>query len=321
MAAGRCHFQTMDKLTLQAPAKLNLLLDITGKRPDGYHEVRMIMQTVRWHDVLTLEKTGLPGIFFRVTDPEGRTLSEEESGIPSDGRNLVLKAAELLSEGTDIFSGLSITLEKHLPSQAGLGGGSSDAAAALFGLDRLYGLGHSREELSRKALRLGADVPFFLQGGTCLAEGIGEKLTKLEPVRLPHILIVKPKASLSTKLVYEICDKLPGTDHPDVAGFLRALSGKEHHPDTFLTTICATMGNVMETAAFSICPEVRSLRDTLLDFDAETALMTGSGSAVFGIFQKEENARNAMDALRKEAPDLSMMLTETHDFGVEEMPV
>ena len=321
MAVGRCLFLTMDKLTLLAPAKLNLLLDITGKRPDGYHEVRMIMQTVSWFDRLTLEKTGRSGISFRVTGPEGQALSMEESGIPLDERNLVLKAVRLLSDDAASFEGLRITLEKNIPSQAGLGGGSSDAAAALLGIDRLYELGHSREELAEKALKLGADVPFFLQCGTCLAEGVGEKLTKLPSLRLSHILIAKPKASLSTKLVYEYCDSLPQPVHPDIEGFLRALSEKEARSDTFLTSICETMGNVMEAAAFVLCPEVRDLRDRLLGLGAETALMTGSGSAVFGIFRDGGTARNALEILHKNAPDLILKLTETHDFGVEENPV
>ena len=310
----------MDKLTLLAPAKLNLLLDITGKRPDGYHEVRMIMQTVSWYDVLTFERTGGSGISFRIRFP-GQESGEEESRIPLDDRNLVIRALKLLSEDESLFSGLRITLDKNLPSQAGLGGGSSDAAAALLGLNRLYGLGYSMEELAEKALKLGADVPFFLQGGTCLAEGIGEKLTKLPSLDLPHILVVKPKASLSTKLVYEYCDSFPSPVHPDTDGFLRALSEKEAHSDTFLTTICETMGNVMEAAAFSICPEVRDLRDRLFSLEAETALMTGSGSAVFGIFRDGDKARCALETLRKNAPDLILKLTETHDFGVEEIPV
>ena len=150
----------MDKLTLRAPAKLNLLLDITGKRPDGYHEVRMVMQTVSWYDVLRFEKTDRPGISFRVTDPSGKPLTEERSGIPWDERNLVLRAVRLLSSDPARFVGLSITLEKSIPSQAGLGGGSSDAAAALLGINRLYELGFSREALAEKALHLGADVPF-----------------------------------------------------------------------------------------------------------------------------------------------------------------
>ena len=309
----------MDKLTLRAPAKLNLLLDITGKRPDGYHEVRMVMQTVSWYDVLRFEKTGRPGISFRVTDPSGKPLTEERSGIPWDERNLVLRAVRLLSSDPACFEGLSITLEKSIPSQAGLGGGSSDAAAALLGINRLYELGFSREAIAEKALRLGADVPFFLYGGTCLAEGIGEKLTKLPDLELPHILIVKPKASLSTRLVYEYCDSLSQMDHPDVEGFVRALSAEDRPKDTFLTTICETMDNVMEAASFSICPEVRELRDTLLRLDAEKALMTGSGSAVFGVFRDSESLLRAMFSIRERVPFESISPVRTTEFGVEEI--
>ena len=310
----------MDKMKLLAPAKLNLILDITGKRPDGYHEVRMIMQTVRWYDVLLLERTEGHGIIFRVADAEGRFLPEEESGIPLDERNLVLRAVRMLTDRPDRFDGLSITLTKNIPSQAGLGGGSSDAAAALYGLNRLYELGLSREELAEKALRLGADVPFFLIGGTCLAEGVGEKLTAIPSLDLQNILIVKPSASLSTKLVYEYCDVLPAPDHPDTEGFFHALSKKETLSDTFLSTICEKMGNVMEQAAFSICPEVRDLRENLLALGAEAALMTGSGSAVFGIFRDRETAVKAEENLRRRIPDSVALLTGTTEFGVEEIP-
>ena len=310
----------MEKLKLLAPAKLNLLLDITGRRPDGYHEVRMIMQTVSWYDVLSFERTSDSGIFFRVAGPGGQALSETEC-IPSDDRNLVLKALRLLSDDLQVFDGLSITLEKNIPSQAGLGGGSSDAAAALIGLNRLYDLGFSKEELAEKALMLGADVPFFLTGGTCIAEGVGEKLTKLPALDLLHILIVKPRASLSTKLVYETYDQSPALSHPDTEGFLQALSGKEALSDTFLTTICETMGNVMEEAAFSIAPEVRAARDMLLSEGARKALMTGSGSAVFGVFSEEENVRRAMEILGRKKPDAILRMTHTTEFGVEELPV
>ncbi len=321
ICCGALPFLAMDKLTLLAPAKLNLLLDILGKRPDGYHEVRMVMQSIGWYDVLTFERTNAPGVSFTVTDPEGRSLSEEESGIPLDGRNLVLKAVKLLSAEHGPFDGLSVTLEKHLPSQAGLGGGSSDAAAALTGINRLFGLGLGIEELSAFAVRLGADVPFFLAGGTCLAEGIGERLTKLPPLRLEHILIVKPKASLSTKLVYEYCDSVKDMKHPDLPGFLHALSGKDMLPDTFLSTICETMGNVMEEAAFRICPELAEIKKTLRALGAEQSLMTGSGSAVFGIFRDEETARKAHEYFREQLPEAVLRITGTTEFGVEEMPV
>ena len=311
----------MDKLTLLAPAKLNLLLDILGKRSDGYHEVSMVMQSIGWYDVLTFMRTNAAGVSFTVTDPEGRSLTEEESGIPLDGRNLVLRAVELLSLRHGPFDGLAVTLEKHLPSQAGLGGGSSDAAAALIGLNRLFDLGLSKEELSAFALRLGADVPFFLTGGTCLAEGIGEKLTKLPPLSLEHILIVKPKASLSTKLVYEYCDSVKEMNHPDLPGFLRALFEKEALPDTFLSTICETMGNVMEEAAFFLCPEVREIKKTLRALGAEAALMTGSGSAVFGIFRDGETARKAYEFYEEKLPEAVLKITGTSEFGVEELPV
>ena len=320
-AVGRCLFRAMEQFTLLAPAKLNLLLDILGKRPDGYHEVSMIMQTVTWYDRLHFERTNEPGVSFYVTDPEGRILTEEESGIPLDNRNLVMKAVNLLSEERGPLNGLSIKLEKHLPKEAGLGGGSSDAAAALIGVNRLYELGLSAEELAAKALRLGADVPFFLRGGTCLCEGIGERLTPLTPLGIQNILIVKPKASLSTRLVYEYCDSLREMKHPDLQGFLRALSGKEAFSDTFLSTICATMGNVMEEAAFYLCPEITEIKKSLRENGAEASLMTGSGSALFGIFREEETARKALRTLRDRLPEAVFQIVGTTEFGVEEMPV
>ena len=320
MAVGRSVYKEMNRLILRTPAKLNLLLDITGKRPDGYHEVRMIMQTIAIHDELLFEKTDGSGVAFRVEDRYS-ALHGEKSPIPADDRNLVLRAVRLLSDTPERFSGLSVTLTKHIPSQAGMGGGSSDAAAALIGLNQLYDLGFTEDQLAEKALMLGADVPFFLKGGTCLAEGVGEKLTKLPALHLPYILIVKPQAGLSTKLVYETYDNCPPAYHPDTEGFLRAISQNDTHSDTFLSTICETMGNVMEEAAFSIAPEVREVRDLLREQGAEAALMTGSGSAVFGIFMEKETAFSARKTIAREMPESCQELTASAEFGVEELPV
>ena len=320
MAVGRSVYKEMNRLRLRTPAKLNLLLDITGKRPDGYHMVRMIMQTIAIHDELLFEKTDGSGVTFRVEDRYS-ALHGAESPIPADDRNLVLRAVRLLSDTPERFSGLSVTLTKHIPSQAGMGGGSSDAAAALIGLNRLYELGLTEEELAARALMLGADVPFFLKGGTCLAEGVGEQLTMLPALHLPHLLIVKPEAGLSTKLVYETYDSCPPAYHPDTEAFLRALSGTDALSDTFLSTICETMGNVMEEAAFSIAPEVRKVRDLLRTEGASAALMTGSGSAVFGVFRDEETALSARKTIAREMPETCQELTASTEFGVEELPV
>ena len=201
-------------MRLRALAKINLGLDVVGKRDDGYHEVRMIMQTIQMYDVLEIEKKKEPGIVLTTNIPY----------VPTDERNLVYKAAKMLMDEFDIKEGLTMNLEKFIPVAAGMAGGSSDAAAAFVGVNRLFGLGLSEEELMKRAVKVGADVPYCVMRGTALAEGIGEKLTRLPRVPHCYVLVGKPGVNVSTKTAYENL-KLddPAVVHPDIDGMVTAV--------------------------------------------------------------------------------------------------
>ena len=201
-------------MRLRALAKINLGLDVVGKRADGYHEVRMIMQTIQMYDVLEIEKKAEPGI----------TLTTNIPYVPTDERNLVYKAAKMLMDEFHIEEGLTMNLEKFIPVAAGMAGGSSDAAAAFVGVNRIFGLGLSEEDLMKRAVKVGADVPYCVMRGTALAEGIGEKLTRLPRVPQCYVLVGKPGVNVSTKTAYENL-KLddPAVVHPDIDGMVTAI--------------------------------------------------------------------------------------------------
>ena len=201
-------------MRLRAMAKINLGLDVIRKREDGYHEVRMIMQTIRMYDVLDIRKKQNPGI----------SLSTNLPYVPSDERNLVYKAAKLLMDEFDIKEGLSMRLSKSIPVAAGMAGGSSDAAAAFVGVNRLFRLGLSQEELMERAVRIGADVPYCIMRGTALAEGIGEKLTPLSAMPEGYVLIGKPGINVSTKTAYENLKLDAVEKRPDIDGMIQDLS-------------------------------------------------------------------------------------------------
>ena len=197
-------------MRLKAMAKINLGLDVLGKREDGYHEVRMIMQTIRMYDILDIRKTKKPGIVLTTNLPF----------IPADRRNLVYKAAEMLMEEFGVEEGLSIKLRKFIPVAAGMAGGSSDAAAAFVGVNRMFRLGLTEEQLMERAVKVGADVPYCIMRGTALAEGIGEKLTRLPKVPKCYVLIGKPGINVSTKTAYENLNLAGIGKHPDIDGMI-----------------------------------------------------------------------------------------------------
>lgn len=232
----------MDKMQLKALAKINLGLDVLRKREDGYHDVRMIMQTVRIFDRLALVKQ----------DKEGIRVRTNLYYLPANENNLVYKAANLLFEEFDIPGGLSIDLKKYIPVAAGMAGGSSDAAAVLYGLNRMYGLGLSQEQLMERGVKIGADVPYCIMRGTALAEGIGERLTSLPPMPPCNILVAKPGISVSTKYVYENlhANDLRPEQHPDIDGILDALKKQD------LRGMAEALrdGNVLETVTAECLP-------------------------------------------------------------------
>ena len=291
----------MDKMQLKALAKINLGLDVLRRREDGYHDVRMIMQTVRIFDRLALVKQ----------DKEGIRVRTNLYYLPANENNLVYKAANLLFEEFDIRGGLSIDLKKYIPVAAGMAGGSSDAAAVLYGLNRMYGLGLSQEQLMERGVKIGADVPYCIMRGTALAEGIGEKLTPLPPMPPCNILVAKPGISVSTKYVYENlhANDLNPEQHPDIDGILDALKKQ----DLRSMAECLRDGNVLETVTAEAYPVISRLKATMEENGAAVALMSGSGPTVFGIYEDRMQARRAMAAIRKSRLAKQLFLTTPYN--------
>lgn len=271
----------MDKIVIKAMAKINLGLDVIRKRTDGYHEVRMVMQSVNLYDTLTFTKS----------DEKGITLTANKREIPLDERNLIYKAADLLYKRYSMPEGVRIHLDKKIPMAAGMAGGSTDAAAALTGMNRLFELGISQEELCGLGVKIGADVPYCIMGGTVLAEGIGEILTPLPPVPDCFLVIAKPGIDVSTKYVYENlhADKL--ICHPDIDGMVRAVSNQDRRG------IAAAMGNVLETVTVQEYPVIDEIKKFMKENGAVNSLMSGSGPTVFAIMENAEKAERLKQSL------------------------
>lgn len=291
----------MDKIQLKALAKINLGLDVLRRREDGYHEVKMIMQTIGLHDDLEIRKTKTPGIQVKTN----------LYYLPTNENNLVYKAAKLLMDEFQIQDGVSIQLKKRIPVAAGMAGGSSDAAAVLWGINQMYGLGLSMQALMERGVRLGADVPYCIQRGTALAEGIGEKLSVLPPMPKCTILIAKPGISVSTKFVYENlhANDLKPEQHPDVDSMIEAMRQKN------LGLLCSRMGNVLETVTIPAYPVINEIKRTMMDNGAIGSMMSGSGPTVFGIFDSPAAAKQAMKAVR--AAKLAKQICLTTPYNVK----
>lgn len=291
----------MDKIQLKALAKINLVLDVLRRREDGYHEVKMIMQTIGLHDDLEIRKTKTPGIQVKTN----------LYYLPTNENNLVYKAAKLLMDEFQIQDGVSIQLKKRIPVAAGMAGGSSDGAAVLWGINQMYGLGLSMQALMERGVRLGADVPYCIQRGTALAEGIGEKLSVLPPMPKCTILIAKPGISVSTKFVYENlhANDLKPEQHPDVDSMIEAMRQKD------LGLLCSRMGNVLETVTIPAYPVINEIKRTMIDNGAIGSMMSGSGPTVFGIFDSPAAAKQAMKAVR--AAKLAKQICLTTPYNVK----
>ncbi len=272
----------MQQITVLANAKINLALDVLNRRPDGYHTVRMIMQSLSLCDTLTLRKTEQPGISLLALNPE------HYPDVTWDENNLIYKAARLFLDTYPVEGGVQITIDKQIPSAAGLAGGSSDAAATLKGLNQLFGKGLSVEELQKLGLRLGADIPYCLQLGTALSEGIGEILTPLKPAPGLYCTLVKPAASVSTKYVYEHLN-LADAAHPDIDAALAAIETGD------IKKLCANLDNILEPVARTLCPEVAEIEAKLLEMGALGACMSGSGPTVFGLYTDGNAAIDASE--------------------------
>lgn len=274
----------MNKIQLKALGKINLGLDVLRRREDGYHEVKMIMQTVSLCDELELKKSRKEGI----------QVQTNLYYLPTNENNLVYKAAQLLMEEFDIRGGMSIQLRKKIPVSAGMAGGSSDAAAVLWGMNQMYGLGLSRKDLMERGVKLGADVPYCILRGTALAEGIGERLTTLPSMPKCYLLIAKPGINVSTKYVYENlhANDLKAEQHPDVDSVIEALKEKD------LAALSSRMGNVLETVTVSAYPVIDQIKKCMMNAGALGAMMSGSGPTVFGIFDSQAKARRAYRGMK-----------------------
>lgn len=284
----------MNKIIKKAYGKLNLCLDIVGKREDGYHLVRMIMQTVNLYDELEFTKTKEPGI----------VLSTNRQDLPTNQDNLVYRAASLLMEKCSIKEGVRIHLTKRIPVAAGMAGGSADCAATLSGINTLFSLGLSNEELMTIATGLGADVPYCLLGGTALSEGIGELLTPLPDVPPCKVLLVKPNIDISTKWVYTTLDWKSLTWHPDVDTMISNLTKGN------LNGISEGLSNVLETVTIPSHPVIESIKETMLNLGASNSLMSGSGPTVFGLYPDESIAQEAYRTCLKQFQDYQVELVD-----------
>lgn len=287
----------MDRLELKALGKINLGLDVLGRRENGYHDVRMVMQTVYLYDRIIMKKSRTPGI----------RLETNLYYLPVNENNLAYQAAQMLMDEFHIEEGVAIQLDKHIPVAAGMAGGSSNAAAVLFGMNRMFSLGLSQKELMERGVKLGADVPYCIMRGTVLAEGIGEILTPLSPMPKCYVLIAKPAVSVSTKMVYEKLDSHEIEDHPDIDGILAGLKAGD------LKKVAGSMGNVLERVTVDAYPVIDQIKKTMIKEGALNAMMSGSGPTVFGIFEEKATARKAADAIRDARLTKQVYVTNIHN--------
>lgn len=270
-------------LNIKAPAKINLTLDVTGRRPNGYHDLKMIMQTISVYDELTVSLvphiTGKAPITLKIN-------KELPDKIPPE-KNLVYKAAVLMKKNFNITMDFDICLNKNIPAAAGLAGGSSDCAAAFIAINQLCKLGLSKEELCKLGVTLGADVPYCIKKGTMLSEGIGEILTPITPLTTIWLVLIKPNISVSTAYVYQHLDIAGLKIHPNTDRMVKAIE------DNDILCIASCLCNVLETVTIPEYPIIKDIKTFLKESGASGALMSGSGPTVFGIFTDEKKADTA----------------------------
>lgn len=283
----------MYSINVRARAKINPALCVVGKREDGYHDLKMIMQTVNLCDNIIIEKTRDTNI----------SLTTNLSWLPCDDRNLVYKAAALIKERYDIKQGVKIELIKKIPSAAGLAGGSADCAATLVGMNRLFEIGIPTNELMKLGKELGADVPYCLLRGTALAEGIGEVLTQLPPFPNMYVLLAKPAINISTPMVFKEFSMDNVTAHPDVDGMIECIKNKD------TDGICKRLANDLETVTIKNYPIIGKIKEEMMRCGARGSLMSGSGSTVFGLFDTYEQGIKALKNIRAECRIKDVFLT------------
>jgi 4-diphosphocytidyl-2-C-methyl-D-erythritol kinase len=281
-------------MQVMARAKINWTLDVLGRQPDGYHQLDMLLQSVALCDILTIQPSDT--LMLRLS---------QGARVPDTEDNLALKAAKALKEAAGCTYGADIYLQKSIPIGAGMGGGSADAAAVLAGLNVLWGLNLSMEELQKIGLTAGADVPFCLRGGLMRARGIGEILEPLTCARQFWLVVVQPCRGLGTKKVFTTLEweKIPQASKPDTESAILALEQGNLH------ALCRSMGNALQPTSETLRPEIRLAVQALRLQGARQAMMTGSGSAVYGVFASAMHARSALDALKKRWPACFMTHT------------
>ncbi len=289
----------MYEMRLRALAKINLGLDVLRRRDDGYHEVRMIMQTLKMYDKITIRKMKEPGI----------QLKSNLFYVPENESNLAYRAAKMLADEFQLAQGVFIDLQKFIPVAAGMAGGSSDAAAVLYGVNRMFQLNLSKRQLMERGVKIGADVPYCIMRGTVLAEGIGEKLTPLPPMPSCKVVVAKPQVSVSTKFVYENLKLGEVAAHPDIDILLAGIREGDLHK------VAANMGNVLETVTIPHYPVIAQIREEMMRLGALNAMMSGSGPTVFGLFDDDELAEQAYSELREGSLARQVYLTGIFNRG------
>jgi len=276
----------MKNYQIKCPAKINLSLDVVNRREDGYHNLSMIMQEIKLFDILT----------FEISDGNEIILICNDSTVPVDDTNLIIKAAKTFFDKTQLSASVKIHLCKNIPMGAGLGGGSTDAAGTLTALNTLFDKPLTTDELAVMAKTLGADVPFFIYGGCMLAEGIGEILTPLPPLLNAHIVLAKPHIHISTAYVYKNLVLDENIKHPDTKSAVTALKTGD------LDLLTASCGNVLETVTAKEYPVIEEYKKIMLQCGAAYSLMSGSGSSVFGVFANEDSANMAYNEFKNITP-------------------
>ena len=288
----------MDKMECKARAKVNLGLDVCRRLENGYHEVKMVMQTIDLYDVL---------YFTRRKDPDIILSVDSQDTLGDISNNLIFKAAKLMIGTFSIKEGIEIHLSKHIPVAAGMAGGSTDAAATIMAMNEIFELGQTKEQLMELSLQLGADVPFCIMGGTALAEGIGEKLTKLPAPPQTVVLIAKPLVMVSTKEVYENLKVDTLEKHPDIDGMVEAIG------EGSIVGISDRMENVLETVTIALHPEIEKIKTFMKEHKAINAMMSGSGPTVFGLYASKAEAQAAADALKETGLAKDICVTEFYN--------
>lgn len=268
-----------------------------GKTGRCYHEVRMVMQTIHLYDRVEIKKTRSPHIHVETN----------LYYLPVNEDNLVYRAAKLMKDEFQIKEGVRIVLQKFIPVAAGLAGGSSDAAAVLVGMNRIFNLGLKQNKLMELGLKIGADVPFCIMRGTALAEGIGEKLTALPPMPKCPVLIAKPAISVSTKAVYEGLKLYDGMEHPDIDGVMEGIQQKD------LKGVASHMGNILETVTIPMYPVIEDIKKLMLENGALNAMMSGSGPTVFGLFPNEKEIRRGIRSVETVRTGKNVYTSDIHN--------